>query len=333
MEGGDYIEKQSYKRFSEEQVNRANSIDVAQLAKLRGYPVVEKGKEARIKDMGGMVIDKQRNRWYRFSQNVGGGPIQFLMEFENMTWKEAVESLLNEEGELEYAHTSSNSNVEHEKKPFKLPEKNNTYKHIFAYLVKTRYIHPSIVQEFVDKKLLYENKHNSCVFVGTDPDGKARYASIRGTYTAPGRDAFKGEATGSDKRYGFSRVGRGKVLFVAEAPIDVLSYLSIYKNHNRQELIKDEHLLALGCTADNALEQYLLDHPEITDIKLGLDNDEAGNEGCKKIYVKYSGQYNIRRIQMNQKDMNEVLKKDFQSILAKTRSVNQEIERQEELEY
>lgn len=326
LEGGDFIDNQSYKRFSEEQVNRANSVDVVQLAKLRGYPIVEKGKEARVKDMGGMVIDRQRNRWYRFSENSGGGPIQFLMEFENMTWKEAVESLLNEEGELEFVHPINNAKDEKEKRTFKLPERNNTYKHIFAYLVKTRCIHPAIVQEFVDKKLLYENNHNSCVFVGSDVEGKARYASMRGTYTAPGREPFKGEASGSDKRYGFSRPGKSNVLFVAEAPIDVLSYLSIHKYHNLMELVEDEHLLALGCTADNALERYLLDHPEVTDIKLGLDNDEAGNEGCIKINEKYSGQYNIKRIRMKQKDMNEVLKVDMLNIIARQESevINQE---------
>jgi len=326
LKGGDTI--QNYKRFSEEQIEKANRVDIVQLVTCRGYSVIKKGRELRIKDMGGLVIDKQRNRWYRFADKSGGGPIQFLMEFENMKWKEAVEDILNEEGELEFVHSRNLETDKQERKAFQLPSKNSTYKHIFAYLVKTRMIHPAIVQEFVDKKLLYENEHNSCVFVGLDVNGVVRYASMRGTYTVQGREQFKGEASGSDKRYGFSKPGKSNVLFVAEAPIDVLSYLSIHKYHNLFELVQDEHLLALGCTADNALEQYLLDHQEITKIKLALDNDAAGEEGCRRIINKYGSNYRIKRISMKEKDMNEVLIADLKRIAKKNMQIEQSIEQE-----
>lgn len=325
MRGGVSIE--NYKRFSEEQIEKANRVDIVQLAKNRGYPVVKKGSEIRIKDMGGFVIDAQRNRWYRFANNTGGGPIQFLMELENMTWKEAMEHILNEDGELEFIHSSHVNEEPEEKEPFVLPTQNNTYKHIFAYLVKTRMIHPAIVKEFVDKKLLYENVHNSCVFVGCDVDGIARYASIRGTYTVQGKEPFKGEVSGSDKRYCFSKPGKSGVLFVAEAPIDILSYLSFFKYRNLMSMVQDEHLLALGCTADNALEQYLIDHPEITDIKLGLDNDSAGEKGCQSITEKFGENYRIKRIHFSGKDMNETLIEDCARLIAKQQQRN--VEREE----
>lgn len=304
------------KRFSEEQVQRANSISIEELARQRGYKVIGKGKELRIRDMGGLILDTSKNRWYQFSESIGGGPIQFLMHLEHMSWKDAVETLINEEGELNMVNVPLSSNQE-ERKEFKLPEKNDTYKHLFAYLVKTRMIHPEVVKEFVAKKLLYENKQHSCVFVGCDSEGTPRYASIRGTFTMQGKEAFKGEAAGSDKRFGFCRVGKGDTLFVCEAPIDVLSYMSIHKYHGLDSLIEQEHLLSLGCTAGNALENYLQEHPEVTKIKLGLDNDKAGNEGCNAIFKKYSGQYQIKRIVMKEKDMNEVLQKDLQQMIAK----------------
>ncbi|WP_143066299.1 DUF3991 domain-containing protein [[Clostridium] polysaccharolyticum] len=274
----------------------------------------------RIPDMGGLIIDTRRNRWYQFSASTGGGPIQFLMELENMSWKDAVETLLNEEGEVNIVFKPSNS-IKEEKKDFRLPEKNDTYKHLFAYLVKTRMIHPKVVQQFVAKKLLYENKQHSCVFVGCDLEGTPRYASIRGTFTMQGKEAFKGEAAGSDKRFGFCRVGKGDTLFVCEAPIDVLSYMSIYKYRGLDSLIEQEHLLSLGCTADNALENYLQEHQKVTKIKLGLDNDKAGNEGCKAIFKKYSGQYQIQRIHMREKDMNEVLVTDMKRIAARQKEL------------
>lgn len=326
-ERGKVRNKVDYKRYSEEQVERANSISIEQLAKQRGYKVIRKGNEMRIADMGGLIIDTRKNKWYQFSTRTGGGPIQFLMELENMSWKYAVETLLNEEGEVNMVYVPS-GNMKEEKKEFKLPDKNDTYRHLFAYLVKTRRIHPNVVQEFVEKKLIYENKQRSCVFVGYDSEGEPRYASIRGTFTLEGNEAFKGEASGSDKRFGFSRVGKGDTLFVAEAPIDILSYVSIHKYHGLEHMIKNEHLLSLGCTADNALEQYLLEHPEIKIIKLGLDNDKAGNAGCRKIYEKYSSQYQIRRINIKEKDINEVLIKDLErmAVIRKEQQVNHEAE-------
>ena len=46
-----------------------------------------------------------------------------------------------------------------------LPEKNDTYKHLFAYLIKARNIDKDIVAEFVDKKMIYEDRNKNCVFV------------------------------------------------------------------------------------------------------------------------------------------------------------------------
>ena len=303
IEGGESIE--AYKRFSEEQIDKANRIDIVELAKMKGYPVYKKGDELRIKDMGGLVLDKKKNQWFLFAEETGGGPIQFLMQFENMTWKKAVEDLLKEEGEISIVSRASIDESKREKSSFKLPVANNSYRHVFAYLVKTRLIHPKIVQEFVDAKLLYEDTRHNCVFVGRDKNDNAKYAALRGTYTTG--TPFKGEVSGSNKRYGFSRTGKSNVLFVAEAPIDILSYLSIYQYRNLEDRVKDEHLLSLGCTADNALEHYLQDHPEIEQIKLGLDNDAAGNDGCKKIVEKYGHRYKVERINFYQKDMNEVL--------------------------
>lgn len=40
-----------------------------------------------------------------------------------------------------------------------LPEKNDTYKHLFAYLIKLRNIDKEVVSEFVDRQLFRGNKN------------------------------------------------------------------------------------------------------------------------------------------------------------------------------
>lgn len=321
---------ESYKRYTDEQIERANKINIVQLAKMYGYQVKEKAKEARIPDMGGLIIDKDRNRWYCFSLHQGGGPIQFLMYLENMSWLESVETLLNEKGQLEVIR---HENVKQEEpKQFVLPELNHSCRYVFAYLMKTRKIHPKVIQTFLHKGLIYESKqYHNCIFIGKDTKGVSRYAALRGTYTK-GKEAFKGEAAGSDKRFGFHRVGTSNTLFVAESAIDVLSYISIYQYRNLERMIKRDHLLSLGGTTDIALEQYLFDHPEVTHIKLGLDNDRAGNEGCEQIKDKYSSNYEVERINIKEKDMNEVLIKDMKKRMEVKQYKQQQYVLQEEAE-
>ena len=49
-----------------------------------------------------------------------------------------------------------------------LPEKDSHMRNVFAYLIKTRKIMPEVVQDWVDRKYLYQDTHKNCVFVGYD---------------------------------------------------------------------------------------------------------------------------------------------------------------------
>ena len=57
------------------------------------------------------------NRWYRHSQGRGGYPVDFVMEFYNATFPEAVKMLTGEEGE------GRNSTCPAPSPDFRLPEK------------------------------------------------------------------------------------------------------------------------------------------------------------------------------------------------------------------
>lgn len=304
--------EQNYYKYSEEDIAKANATNISDLARKKGYFVKDSNQRwAEIKGQGGLSIDKMGNRWYCHSTQIGGGPIQLLMYLEGLSWQDSMYELLD--GESSYqAYIPSQNMKEPDKSEFKLPEKSSDYRHMFAYLVKTRLIDPGVVKEFVDKDLLYENTKKSCVFVGQDKGKKARYANVRSTNTIG--QSFKGDSTLSDKRFGFARVGTNNILTIMEAPIDLLSYITIYKIHGLSHLIENDHLLSLGGVSDVALSQYLTDHPEIEKVKLGLDNDQVGNEACNKLYQKYSGKYEIQRISMKCKDFNEVLIKDVADI-------------------
>lgn len=64
------------------------------------------------------------------------------------------------------------------------------------------------------------------VFVGTDEHGVPRHAQKRST-NSQGK-AFKLNVEGSDARYSFHHLGMDGELYIFEAPIDLLSYLTLY---------------------------------------------------------------------------------------------------------
>lgn len=260
--------ERTFKRFSDEQIDRANRVDVVEYARSVGLKVTGRGDWYKAKDQDGLYFKKSANVWHWESHNKGGrGAISLCMEYENKTWKEAVSTLLGEEME-EIRHAPDWKPEPEPPKEFHLPDRNYTYKHMSAYLTKTRGIDPGILKVLVDRGYVYENTMKSCVFVGRDKDGMAKHASVRSTNTEG--KTFKQDVPGSQKAYSFSISGKSGVLNVLEAPIDVLSYISLQKLYGKQ--MKDSYV-ALGGVSDKALERFLTEYTNIEKIRVCTDND------------------------------------------------------------
>ena len=98
---------------------------------------------------------------------------------------------------------------------------------VFAYLLQQRLISRDVLTVFVKAGLVHEdaNYHNA-VFIGKDEHGVVRHAHRRST-SDRGR-SFRANASGSDPRYSFRWVGTSDRLYVFEAPINLLSFLTLY---------------------------------------------------------------------------------------------------------
>ena len=225
------------------------------------------------------------------------------MEIENKTWVDAVKTLIGNANE-KTSYKSPAVIQEETKGEFILPEKNSTFKHIFAYLLNSRSIEKEIVYEFVKSHKLYENKYGSCIFVGYDKSAIAEYSSIRSTNTAG--NYFRGDVKNSDKSFLFCREGKNDTICVFESPIDLMSYLTLLKIHEVKNF--DNHCISLGGVSDKALDHYFKEYPYIKNIVLCLDNDEAGHFACQQIREKYRENYKIQRHISKGKDFNEELK-------------------------
>ncbi|MCM1159483.1 MAG: DUF3991 and toprim domain-containing protein [Bacteroidales bacterium] len=256
------------KRFSDEQVERAKRVDVVDYARSQGLELIRNGSWYRAKHKGGLYFHREGNTWHWATRGVGGtGAISLCMELEEKTFVEAVKTLLGEEMDV-IRHTPDWVPAPEPEKEFVLPQKNASYKHMYAYLTKSRGIDVEIIKDMVKKGLLYENTQKSCVFVGKDKDGIARHASVRSTNTTG--KVFKQDVPGSKKQFSFSISGTSKTLNVCEAPIDVLSYMTFQKIHG---MAREDSYLALGGVADKALERFLDEHKDIEKIRVCTDND------------------------------------------------------------
>ena len=175
---------------------------------------------------------------------------------------------------------------------------------MFAYLHK-RGIAPQVIRQFLNSGLLYEDaEHHNCVFVGKNSAGRAKYAGLRRTYDREGK-GFRGDVTGSDKRVGFALPydRSSDQVLVFEAPIDLMSYLTLHRN--------TPNALALCGLYDGALQAYLADHPQIKRIELCLDADGPGREAARQFQNKYTAMGYAVTVEepRSGKDWNEYLQK------------------------
>ena len=288
--------------FTDEQIARANAVDILDYARSMGLELKRDGKDYRVKNYsGGFIITPEKNNWNWFDGNQGGGVVQLCMFLENKTWQEAVGTLINEA--MKPIRRAPDWKPKEElPKEFNLPPKNDTNKHVYAYLTKTRGIDAEIVKDMLDKGYIYENQQRSCVFVGRDNKGIPRHASVRSTNTIG--KVYKKDVSGSQKKYSFSISGTSGNLNVFEAPIDALSHMSLQKMQGKS--VNDSYV-ALGGVTDKALEQYLTDHNDIRQITVCTDGDEAGEKAAERIKEKYGADYEIVRESSRHKDFNEDL--------------------------
>ncbi|WP_129721356.1 DUF3991 domain-containing protein [Xylanivirga thermophila] len=312
------------KRFTSEEIERANNINLMEYAANQGFKLKKVGTDSyKIEGYGGLYINPRKNIWNCFSQRKGGGPIQFVMLMKNKTWVDAVKELIRITPiqDLYRQKEVSKQNYKENKKEFILPEKNNTYKHMIAYLISTRKIDKDIVYKLIREGKLYEDRYRNCIFVGYNKKGIPSYASKRGTNA---NIVYRGDVKNSNKAYPFCVKGSSNKVYVYEAPIEVMSYLTLFKLFNGCQFV--HHAISLGGLADVALDQYLKDNPQINEIVLCLNNDEAGINASNAINKKYTDRYEVKIEYPINKDFNE----DLQNIIKKMEVIKEKDKRIEE---
>lgn len=297
-----------YIPFTDEQKQLANSVDLAEYLRVRGEKLERVGIEHKLiyYDSSGKhdSITIRGSKWFDHKNQVGGGAIMFMQEFYDMDFQTAVQELLGQTVTPLSNIPPKADTQEPKPREFKLPEPNSDMHRVYAYLIKQRFIAPEVITHFAKQHTLYEDKeHHNAVFVGIDENGVPRQASKRSTNSYG--NSFRITCQGSDTRYSFAHFGESKRLYVFEAPIDMLSFLTLY-----QKDWQKHSYIAMNGVYENAVLTALKNHSNLSEIILCVDNDEGGIEAVDRLrdILNENGYSNVKRLAPPYKDWNEVLK-------------------------
>lgn len=283
--------------YSDEDVARASRTDLVEYLRSRGEKLERSGSEYKWITSLTSSTTIRGNTWYRHATGDGGDAIDFIRHFYNASFQQAVDELLHRSLPVVSVEPSKA-----EPRLFVLPPRNHTTRHIERYLCEDRGIGKHIVDHFISEGTLYEDsQYHNCVFIGRDEDGVPRYAHKRSSH--PG-SSFRQDVAGSDKRNcAFKHLGSNAQLFIFEAPIDMLSHITLHPDR-----WYENSYLSLGGLNPVPLLKFLERNEMLTEISLCLDNDEAGRNASSKIAsVLEKQKFTVQSCFSKMKDWNDNL--------------------------
>lgn len=267
------------KNYTDEELTAAKSTDLRDLVQSFGFSLKRVGRFYQIDKKPWLMLFPSTNSWKNYHNDGyyrnGGSTIDFMLEFGDANNVVEAVHMIND---VQNNYVPREYDVQlydnTQTKDFELPEKAESYRNLYAYLIKTRGLSSDVVSYFVkDLKILYQDKeHNNIVFLGKDKNGEVKYATKRGTYDRNGYK-YRGDVTGSDKlHYGVNIVNKDSdIVKVFEATIDLMSYMDLTGDYTTNKLV-------LGSISDGPLKQFLSDNPHVKKIAFCIDNDEPAHK-------------------------------------------------------
>ena len=244
-----------------------SQIDLANHTDLRGFL---SSYDVQLKQIGNQFLWPEKNvwikgyEWFSHYDQTGGYAIRFVMKYFGRSFREAVIELSGDTANI----------VDPIQTRLILPDRNNNFFRVFMYLRNRRGIDADIINTFITLRTLYEEKqYHNCVFIGRNENGWVSHCHKRSTVSN-----FKQTVCGSRAEYSFHFNGYSNTIYVFEAPIDMLAYISMNKAGWRKH-----SYVALCSVSEKALLQQLKAHPNLNHIELCLDNDNAGQTATERI--------------------------------------------------
>ena len=294
-----------YIAFTPEQKERAATVDLEEFLLRQGEKLIKSGQEKRLASDHSVTV--RGCEWFDHASNEGGRAVSFVQKYYGKSYVEAMSMLLGEDAEMAYPQAKKQEAAP--QKPFLPPVPNANMHRVFAYLLKTRGLDADVVSYFARKKMLYEDAaHHNAVFIGTDEGGCPRHAHLRSTNSFG--KAFRLNVESSDPRYSFHHTGTDGSLYVFEAPIDMLSHISM----NPDNWQAHSYVACCGTSPQPVLQML---KPDTKMVYLCLDNDDAGHAASKRVAALLQERgVDTQRLVPELKDWNDDLLQGQQEELA-----------------
>ena len=268
----------------------AGRTDLVALLRSRGETLKKLGSEWEWKFHDERVTIRG-HLWFDQYTQKGGDAVDFFRYFYGESEEQAAAMLLNcSLSDLEKLPARSPPSLsrskQEEPKHLEIPPAHKDMRRLFAYLCQTRGIAPEVVSAFARKDLLYESaNHHNAVFVGRDEQGEIRHLHARGTLTG---SHFRQTLPGSEKEYSFHWPGTSGKLYAFEAPVDMLSYISLHP-----EGWQNHSYVALCGVSAAPIHHLLVTQSQLEEVTLCLDSDKAGHKAARRIAAELLREWNI----------------------------------------
>lgn len=272
-------------------------LSVVDVCQSLGYSPIRVGqKYYSLKEHDSVRLDLGKNCFYWNSVGKNGSVIDACVAFGNMTISDAYNHLYDMAGGREAVFDAAVGNRELERLSIKqtqqnypeqkrqenlkvdLPQRAAHMRNVYAYLSQTRQISADVINEFVKRKMLYQDVRNNCVFVSRNKEGEPVFACKRGSNTYK---RFVADCRGNDYSKGFYVDNGAKKLFVGESVIDIMSKMTMLQREGKN--YHDYNYLAMGGTEKQDPIENILKDTEIEEVALGLDNDTGGLAATEEI--------------------------------------------------
>lgn len=237
-----------------EQARRVNLISFLE----KEYPdMIEYNRQKQEWRVPDTHIKINESSFFDFDTETGGDNIRFLTDIMNKSFFTAVKELVDADvDEFDINNVSFDNKYE---KPIDSGENDRA----LNYLVE-RKIERDIAYRYICCGEIYYDERGNIVFYNSEQD----FCILRSTYAD-----WKGVRSLKVNGYWEVIYESTKEVYVFEAPIDALSYMTLYK--------KPGIYIAMGGLKKETLKRIVREYSD-RKITLCVDWDEAGNKFCKQ---------------------------------------------------
>lgn len=271
--------------------DQARGIPLGELLDWHGFKITKEGASIRARSEDHNIV-VTGNKWFDNKSAVGGaGAIDLQMHLGGEDCAAACRTLLSRFSPSIPPRSGIECPAERPSPRLPFPElmakyavrDDSNWPAARAYLVETRKIEPSLVDEMHGRGSIFANAHRpnpSLVFLHRTDSGKVVGATLRDT-----RPDSSFRPTLGDKLSAWFVVGTVKeaeTIVAVESPIDALSYHTLFAGRNDALAV----VSCSGATVPGDLLWQTYDRRQR--LVVGLDNDRAGELGWQKAWDETS---------------------------------------------